>query len=348
MLRCAIPLTVVSALFLVIPRPAPGDEPAPAPAAEAKKDDQVPPAPPVFLDERARGPLAAAQIVAAGNGLISAAYLHTGTQRGLWLARPARDPRVDKDLLAGIEQRHSIKDAGKHEAAAYNYLILHAHDVSPTELAKIARTDVFRDNLYDSPGRYVGEPIRVTGRLLKLTRMDAPDSLLNDGIKSLYQAWVVPTGLTKENSYCIVVTELPKNVKMGEKVDYEVTCDAYFFKLNRFQTEEKDRTGRVRRDLPLLIGRSFVVTAVGKGSAPPADTGWSISAVTSVLPACVSVVIVLIGFIVGLNWWFKRGDRAVHHRIAEARGSTFALPQENGITELPVDEPKTGRFRTGE
>lgn len=342
MARCRILLTILAVVLPIGRAPLSGDEPPPAPEVKAPE----PALPPVFLDERARGPVVAAQVVASGNGLASAAYLRAGLLQGVWLAKPARDPRVDKGLLAGIEQRRSIKDAGKHEIFAYNYLVLHAHDVSHKDLSAIARTDVFARNLYDDPQHYVGEPVRVVGRLVKLTRMDAPRALWNDGIKSLYEGWLIPAGLTNKQSFCIVLSELPKNVKMGEKVNYEITCDAYFFKLNRFQTDERDPHGQVRRDLPLLIGRSLVV--VKPPSAVPEEPSWSISGVTAVLPYCVGVIALLIAGIIGMNWWYKRGDRAVQSRIADARGAAFAVPPENGASDLPAEGPKTSRFSTGE
>ena len=37
-------------------------------------------------------------------------------------------------------------------------------------------------------------------------------------------------------------------------------------------------------------------------------------------PACLGAVILIVGFVIGINWWFRRGDQAVHNRIAGTRG----------------------------
>ena len=116
------------------------------------------------------------------------------------------------------------------------------------------------------PQEYEGEPIHITGQMRRLVRMDAPRSLWNDGVKTLYEGWVYPNEGDGDNPYCIVFSELPKNVKTGEKVSYEIDCDAYFFKLYRYETKERNNAGRrlVRRDTPMFIGRSFVRTDSGK------------------------------------------------------------------------------------
>jgi len=209
-------------------------------------------------------------------------------------------------------------------------------------LAAIARKDVFYANLWDDPQRYVGEPVHIAGRMGRLIRIDAPRSLWNDGIKTLYESWVYPIDKDGDNPYCIVFSELPKNAKMGEKVNYQIACDAYFFKLNRYQAKERSNNGRlVRRDAPMFIGRSFVRTGAATADPGKEESAWSIAAVTHVLPGCVGVVVLLIGLVLGMNWWFRRGDRAVQDRIAGARGTAFIPPPTE---DEPVEGPRIGRF----
>lgn len=313
------------------------------PAAEPEPE---PPPPPIFLEDRVRGQVVAVQVVAAANPSLAAAYLRAGSQQGLWLAKPARDPHIDKALLKGIDHRRKVQGAKENydEASAYKFLVLHAKEVSPQALAKIARHDVFYVNLWEEPDRYVGEPVHITGRLKRLIRLDAPRLLWKDGIKTLYEAWVFPDDKNGTNPYCIVFSELPKNVKMGENVTYQIACDAYFFKLFRYETRERGKTGQLaRRDAPLFIGRGFVRSDASSDAAE-GDSGWSISAVTHVLPGCVGVVVMLIGAMLALGWWFKRGDRAVHSRIAEARGTAFLPPPEDDPTGLTADPSRLGRF----
>jgi hypothetical protein len=85
--------------------------------------------------------------------------------------------------------------------------------------------------------------------------MDAPKPLLNDGIKLLYEGWIFPESEDGgANPYCVIFTELPKDVELGERVSYRVVCDAYFFKIYRYKAGA-DKT----RDAPLLIGRTFAL-----------------------------------------------------------------------------------------
>jgi len=122
-------------------------------------------------------------------------------------------------------------------------------------LAKAARKDVTYAKLMQEPTKFRGEPLHIKGRLRRLIKMDAPKPLLNDGIKVLYEGWIFPESEEGgANPYCIIFTELPKDVELGERVNYRATCDAYFFKIYRYKAG-----GDKTRDAPLLIGRTFAL-----------------------------------------------------------------------------------------
>ena len=176
--------------------------------------------------------------------------------------KPARNPRIDKDLLAGIEQRRPMQGANRQELLSYNIVVRHAKEVSPKDLARIARKDISYAKLWEDPHRHVGEPVHITGQMMSLVRMDAPRFLQNDGVKTLYEGWVFPNvGDDGDNPYCVVFSELPEKVQTGERVSYRIACDAYFFKLYRYQTKARNKSGEaVHRDAPMFIGRSFVRT----------------------------------------------------------------------------------------
>lgn len=166
-----------------------------------------------------------------------------------------RKAPVDKDLLVGIEDRKPVQSADQNdkEYRAYCYLVLHASEVLVEALAKAARKDVTYAKLWDNPKDYRGDAIQIAGRLRRLVKMDAPKGLANDGIKTLYEGWIFSED-DGANPYCVIFSELPQGVEVGEKTFYRVTCDAYFFKRYRYKSVNNET-----RDAPLLIGRTFAL-----------------------------------------------------------------------------------------
>jgi len=172
--------------------------------------------------------------------------------------KPAKKDKpvaADKDLLAGIEDKKPVQGAAdnKYEYAAYCYLVLHAAEVAPEALAKAARKDLSIAKLMADPAKYRGEPMQIKGRLRRLVKMDAPKGLLNDNIKVLYEGWFFPEN-EETTPYCVIFTEIPKGIELGEKTFYRANCDAYFFKIYRYKA-----VNNTTRDAPLLIGRTFAL-----------------------------------------------------------------------------------------
>lgn len=171
-------------------------------------------------------------------------------------AKKDRPVAADKDLLAGVEDKKPVQGAAenKNEYTAYCYLVLHAQEAPAAALAKAARKDVSYAKLMEDPAKYRGEPLALKGRLRRLVKMDAPKGLVNDGIKSLYEGWIFAEDEEGANPYCVIFTEVPQGVELGEKTYYRVTCDAYFFKRYRYKS-----VNNTTRDAPLLIGKTFAL-----------------------------------------------------------------------------------------
>lgn len=319
------------------------------PWAAAQDKAAEPEAGPALLDDRYRPHIAAAEVVGVGDPLTVIAMLQRGLQGGVWMGKPSRGVLVDKDQVVGIEHRTEIQPFSKNrwEAAAYCYLVLHARDVSNAELAKAARTDVPYGSLWNDPVRFQGEPIRISGRLGRLVKMDAPSNLWNDGVKTLYEGWIYPDEKDGDNPYCVVFTELPKGVELGERVNYQVSCDAFFFKLYRYETKErKDNNRRVRRDAPMFIARTF---AQSSGVRKPSDDEDSPFTGT-LIPGVLIFVGGLIALFLVLSWFFRRGDRQVQSRIRDARTSDFVPPPPddgpmNGSSQKSADSERRETFQ---
>ncbi|MBY0523387.1 MAG: hypothetical protein K2R98_08305 [Gemmataceae bacterium] len=300
-------------------------------------ENPAPPAPvnPVVLEDRFRGPVAVAEVVGIQNGPAAAVMLQRGLQAGLWEVKPQKSPFPDKDMLTGIEDRKPVlnADQNSYESRAYCYLVFHAREIPVDALSKVASKQITYAHLWDDPKKYRGEPIHIEGRLKKLTRMDAPKILWNDGIRTLYEAWVFPEEYGA-NPFCVIFSELPKGVQTGEKIEYPVTFDAYFFKRYRYAT-----VNRETRDAPLFIGRTFAIQGVkpAKPEAPGVFDGM-------LVPTVMAFVAGLVVLFFGLTWWFRRGDRVVQSRIREARGTGFVEPGVNESphdrTPLPDEEPQ--------
>lgn len=300
---------------------------------------------PVHLDDRYRPHIAATEVVGLGDPLTVVAMLQRGLQGGVWMGKPTRGVLVDKDQVVGIEHRTEIQPFSKNrwEAAAYCYLVLHARDVSNADLAKAARTDIPYGSLWNDPVRYQGEPIRITGRLGRLVKMDAPSNLWNDGVKTLYEGWVFPDEKDGDNPYCVVFTELPKGIELGERINYPITCDAFFFKLYRYETKErKDNNRRIRRDAPMFIARTFAVSTGARKASDEEDSPFT----GTLIPGVLIFVGGLITLFLVLSWFFRRGDRKVQSRIRDARTSDFVPPPPddgpmNGIAQQDIQRRET-------
>jgi hypothetical protein len=285
------------------------------------------------LDDRYRPHVAVAEIVGMRDGIVAAAMVQRGIQTGVWIGKPSRSVRPDRQQIAGrIEDRVPI-GLNPWERQAYNYLVNHARQVPLGELTQAARHDLVYANLMSEPGQYRGELVHITGRLGRLIKYEAPMGLWNDGIKTLYEGWIYPNEKDASTPYCVVMSEKPVGIELTEKFDRApfVSCDAFFFKIYRYEAKDaRDPNKKVRREAPLFIGRTLALATPAKSEdntdSPLAGT---------LIPAVLILVAVLIVIFFVLTWWFRRGDRKVQARIREARYNEFVAPTDN---DHPVNE----------
>jgi hypothetical protein len=290
------------------------------------------------LDLPVQSSIAAASIVGVRNPLVDIALLRHAANNGLWdqpalVLRRVREPELDKGLLVGIEDGRKIPtfDENPHEYRSYVYVISHAHDVPMAEMRKAVTPGLEYVHLIEDPSRHRGEIIAISGKLVQLRSHRAPASLLNDGIREFHEGLII-SDVSPSCRYWVAFTEKPPDIKAGkpgEKLDYPVSCYAYFFK--RTYLEVKDAKP-VRA--PLVVARTVVlekpVVAVTTGGADP-----------TIFPG-IPVVMVIIGLTLAaalvfcLLVWFRRGDRAVQSRLAVARNTKWVPPpEENGVAGEP-------------
>jgi hypothetical protein len=186
-------------------------------------------------------------------------------------------------------------------------------------------------HLLRDPQKYRGKVLRVKGRLGRLREFPAPEYLKARGIKVIYEGWIFPQ---RRLPWWVLFTELPADIKVGEQLNYPVTFAGYFFKKIRYHTEtEGDRFA------PLLIGRT--IHREGKTSSPGMASTFSTGFVV-VLTSLIGGTIVLV---VALSWWFRRGDRRLHRRLASVQGQPVLEPSDEPLPEN--GSPGTGAVPGG-
>jgi hypothetical protein len=280
----------------------------------------------INLDGPVQGAIGATSMIGVRDGAVAIALYRHGANNGIFIlpeasvARKVREAKIDKDKIAGIEDglRIPAYKENPDEYNSYIYMIAHAHDVPQEALAKGANREITYAHLMEQPSRYRGEIVHITGYLKQLRKFDAPRGVWNDGIKVMYEGLIA----SKDNwahRYYVILTEVPPGFKLGDKLDYPVTCDAYFFK--RFFLENaKDGT---RWRAPLLIGRSVV--PVKGPSSGDLEGGAGILAGTPI--GVVLTWLVIAGAFIGaLVFLLRRSDMAVRLRLSEARTVNWVEP----------------------
>jgi hypothetical protein len=318
------------------------------------------------LDPPVQGAVAATGLIGVKDGTVAIALLRHGFNNGVWIieeqavVRRVRDPELDKEQLVGIEDRKRIPgpDENRHEWKSYLYVIVHAHDVPLDAMAKAARGDIQYFQLLEEPGKYRGEIVHIAGRLKQLRAHDAPKVLQNDGIRHFYEAFI-ESEASRSCRYWVAFTEKPSGAKNLDKLidqladkdakvreaaakaieiaDVPVTCDGYFFKQTYLESRSKE--GKAVR-VPLVVARTIVPQRTPSAPLPLSDESSFFSN---------AVVLVIIGLtlatalVMFLLWYFRKGDRVVQSRIAQARNVHWVEPTD-GQTEQPsgvAEPPKT-------
>jgi hypothetical protein len=315
------------------------------------------------LDPRKQGSYAAAGVIGVRSAPAAAALLRHGFNNGIFIfeeaaaaSRRVRDPKIDRERIAGIEDHKDIPgvDQNPHEYRSYCYLLAHAHEVPLAALAKAGNPKVTYMHLMEQPDRYRGEIVPMAGTLRQVRELPAPRGVWNDGIRVIYEvlidsgvyyAYPVNPRTGKQETemramaWYVVLTELPPGVQVGDKLDVSVTCDAYFYKLFFIDKNPKQVVGRPRekprQPVPLLIGRSLVVRKAASDELT-VGLGWG-SPVTMVITG-LTVMAVFVAMII---FWFRRGDRSVQTRIRQARGVEWVEPSDDGTAETTAEEPSS-------
>jgi hypothetical protein len=132
------------------------------------------------------------------------------------------------------------------------------------EMERRAARDVPYARFMEEPEKYRGRMIRLRLHIMQLIDWDAHEN--SAGVKHVYEAW----GWTDRSNflYVCVFSELPSEMKLGERLHEEGEFVGYFLKDMAFQALNRNRAA------PLLVGRMQRVTSAPAPLVAPSDWNW--------------------------------------------------------------------------
>lgn len=243
-----------------------------------------------------------------------------------------------------INRGHKIADARRANAAdreqkAYDYVLEFAARQPTERMRKYSIKSVPVENLYRSIRQdYLRELLHFEGKVALVHEMKPTDELAElAGIKQLYEVWIWPKDSTK--LFCVVVSEIPEGLKLGEDHNQFVAFDAYLFKLWHYESRRKkegdDSDKRQWERAPLFLGKTVELIA---DPTPPQDT-FSPVMLGAVIGGLATICVV--AFLITL--WFRKGDRHVRYQARqkiESQVSFENIPDLGG----PVDRIQDRSF----
>jgi hypothetical protein len=275
-----------------------------------------------------------------GNELTAAGVVLHPEQSILWLREieltpvqtPAlsnRAPVIEKEILDRVRDNRPMPKlpADASEGLAYCHMLSKADQTSPQAFARSVNPKIGYKSLRVDPAKHRGQVVHFSGQMIRLTRLEPPDTRLTEGIENLYEGWIYDTQrYGAEAPICVVFTHLPKGMVEGEKVDYEVSVDGYFYKLWLYKAGDTIKKNEFRV-APVIISNT-----VKPETEPATDDGAS-NPSQLLLWAFFAFAVALAVIFIGVTVWLKRGDNQVSARIALARQRDFVEPTSNDEVE---------------
>jgi hypothetical protein len=258
------------------------------------------------------------------------AVMAAGHKGHLWVLSDVESaPTLREVYLKGVTDSQPIADGkgdrrSKVELAAYIRALNYAALTPQHAFATSARENVTYAHLCEEPSKYRGDVIHIEGRLKRVRRFDPPFAA--DLVKELYEAWIFVKERGSEPA-CLLFTELPEGLSVTEKTEMPVAFDGYFFK--RYRYKAADSGPNRAREAPLLIGHTLVL----KGPVAATPAADSAAGGPALLVGFLAFVVLTVGFAVGITWWFRRDERHVQGRLAEALTREFQPPPPDDAPE---------------
>ena len=235
-------------------------------------------------------------------------------------------------MLRMVADKSSVSS---DELPAQAYILSLARDVPVAAMAKAANRELTYVHIWEQPDRYRGQVVHLEGKLRKLVKTEADKALRNEGIKAYYEGWIFAADdITKSYPYCVLFTEVPAGITTGAKLDYQVACDAYFFKIYKYQAANKEV-----HLAPLLVGRTVrLIRGPDVETPAPAEEGPLVD-LKRLLPYVVGgtvISVIVLGIV--LFFFFRFSDNVMQEKLKLARNIRFVDPGEE---ESPGNPPET-------
>lgn len=236
------------------------------------------------------------------------------------------------DFYAGVKDRVPLASmlGNFDEYMAYNSVFSHLRKVTPEQMAKYSRRDiVYADLINDIRREYLRKLIHVEGRLVRLRERNASEYLRHSDTEVIYDAWLYFEN-QRESPINIAFTQLPEGMEVGERLNYQVSVDGYYFKLMAYESNEKDEKGKkVWRVAPLLV-------AIKPNLLTSNRDGWSWSGIAPLIMGVVGIVMLAA---IGMAIWFRRGDRRTREKVRETMLTKNPFDESQGPIAGPVVQP---------
>jgi hypothetical protein len=319
----------------------------PAPAGDRQEarplDQPVPPAPQgeaeerFWFDRRRTAVAGAAQLVGARYLFQIAAMRLHGRETLVWGEKrvPDQAPPLNATWLDSVRDDNPFLDLrprapdelmlpkyrdGYQEYLAYCQAVVLADQLPAEAFAKSAadNSDLEFSHLYRESKRYRGKVIHMAGRLKRVTKEDAPREAERHGVKAIYQGFVF---LDRPGPPVVVIfPRLPEGLKVGDYAKPpRVAFDGYFFKRYRYPSEEKDRAGN-RKVVTTLL---FIAPTLHVRQAPAPAGAVSSPLPAPVLYGVIGFVVLTLGLLVGVHFWYRRSDQKIRSRLLKLQAERF-------------------------
>jgi hypothetical protein len=203
------------------------------------------------------------------------------------VAREYRYPNPNGRIYHQIRDHYPVQSEAQNrdEYQAWTEVVSFAHTKTAAGLEQHAVRDLTAEDLIESvaprnspTGRSIFrlDLVRLDGKLTKVREVEPTRALAERGLKKLYEGWLVPVDESPAQPVCVVLTDLPAGLELGEQPpDRWVSFAGYFFKVTAYPGPDAD----VKREpnpatpaeagwlsAPLLVGRSVTLL-----SGPPAE-----------------------------------------------------------------------------
>jgi hypothetical protein len=288
-------------------------------------------------DKDTRAAVAAASVIALspegrGGQLLRPLLFQAGARADYWtIEDPERAPVLNPSYLAAVKDDTRLPvgfeetERKTGEKFAYTEAIVAVKSAGLERFQNSLDPDITFYNLHSEPMRYRGRVVKIDG-ILRRVRRHAPSlDEERNGIKDVYEVWLINSQFKHNNPACLLCTELPEGIKVTEEVKKTIPVSflGYFFKRYHYQAEDEKKS---KYQVPLVVG--FLLH-----NPPKKSTDWT----HGLLPFFFAFVAGTFLFVFVLTYIFRRADRRVRARI-DAGAVPFTGTVESAPEPPPVPE----------